>query len=328
MYHAKALQRLQVQVWERGKGWCSGMDFERIEARRRRREMQRRRAAVPGAAQERLRRVELERHAAQARAVEAAATAAEAKATAERRARWRTAWLAAWLTALLLGVAAGGSAGWFRQQKHQAANSKMTGDRALLTEGRRGRLTDVGRASEEWALDAERLVALDRNLAAVTKVQGQPADAAERLALAQHCRQSKQPPRAAARLYTEAFTAEPKLATDLCSGQQYNAACAVALAAGQGEGAMKLADEGHARLRQQALGWLRADLVALSKMAGDRTPQDRQFVVRALRHWHKSSDLASLRDKDALDKLPAAEREAWQQLWADVGALLQRAQEK
>jgi hypothetical protein len=38
--------------------------------------------------------------------------------------------------------------------------------------------------------------------------------------------------------------------------------------------------------------------------------------------------VTGLRDKAVLDKLPAAERDAWQRLWADVDALLRRAQEK
>jgi hypothetical protein len=39
-------------------------------------------------------------------------------------------------------------------------------------------------------------------------------------------------------------------------------------------------------------------------------------------------DADGLREKAALDKLPAAERDAWQRLWADVDALLKRTQEK
>jgi hypothetical protein len=35
-----------------------------------------------------------------------------------------------------------------------------------------------------------------------------------------------------------------------------------------------------------------------------------------------------VRDKAALDKLPAAERHAWQRLWANVVSLLKRANEK
>jgi hypothetical protein len=48
-------------------------------------------------------------------------------------------------------------------------------------------------------------------------------------------------------------------------------------------------------------------------------------VQETLRHWQQDSDLAGVRDKGALAKLPAAERDAWRKLWADVDALLKRA---
>jgi hypothetical protein len=57
-------------------------------------------------------------------------------------------------------------------------------------------------------------------------------------------------------------------------------------------------------------------------------PKDRQVMVQALQHWQKDSALAGLRDKDAVEKLPEAERDAWRKLWADVAALLKHAQEK
>jgi hypothetical protein len=40
---------------------------------------------------------------------------------------------------------------------------------------------------------------------------------------------------------------------------------------------------------------------------------------------HSNADLASVRDPEALDLLPEAERQAWQQFWAEVDALLQKA---
>jgi len=82
------------------------------------------------------------------------------------------------------------------------------------------------------------------------------------------------------------------------------------------------------KLRQQALDWLRADLIAWTKVLESAKPEARATVRQTLQHWQKDPDLAGLRDQAALDKLPAAERDAWQRLWADVGALLQRAQEK
>src|SRR5262249_32568580 len=45
----------------------------------------------------------------------------------------------------------------------------------------------------------------------------------------------------------------------------------------------------------------------------------------ALASWQQDSDLASIRDKDALDKLPAEDRAAFTTLWADVAALLKTA---
>jgi hypothetical protein len=48
----------------------------------------------------------------------------------------------------------------------------------------------------------------------------------------------------------------------------------------------------------------------------------------ALRHWQQDPDLAGLRDKHALAKLSPKERKAFAQLWADVAALLKKAEEK
>ena len=56
---------------------------------------------------------------------------------------------------------------------------------------------------------------------------------------------------------------------------------------------------------------------------GQRLP-----YAQALRHWQKDPALASLRDKDALAKLPEPERDTCRKLWAEVDALLERAQPK
>jgi len=55
----------------------------------------------------------------------------------------------------------------------------------------------------------------------------------------------------------------------------------------------------------------------------DKGPEKaRPAIFQQLRHWQKDDDLAGVRDKVPLARLPAAEREAWQQLWADVGKVL------
>ena len=48
-------------------------------------------------------------------------------------------------------------------------------------------------------------------------------------------------------------------------------------------------------------------------------------MQQVLRHWQKDPDLASVRDKEALAQLPEAERAAWQELWAEVETLRQKA---
>ena len=44
------------------------------------------------------------------------------------------------------------------------------------------------------------------------------------------------------------------------------------------------------------------------------------------RPLEEDTDLAGIRDKQELAKLPEAERKEWQSLWADVDALLKRTQ--
>ena len=51
-------------------------------------------------------------------------------------------------------------------------------------------------------------------------------------------------------------------------------------------------------------------------------------MQQALRHWQKDSDLASIRDTAALDKLPAEEQKAFAHLWADVAAMIKTVEEK
>jgi hypothetical protein len=79
------------------------------------------------------------------------------------------------------------------------------------------------------------------------------------------------------------------------------------------------------RLRKQALDWLRADLTAWTKVVSEDSPPGRTAVQQTLRHWQRDADLASVRDPAALARLPREERSAWERLWADVAALLERA---
>jgi tetratricopeptide (TPR) repeat protein len=179
--------------------------------------------------------------------------------------------------------------------------------------------------SAQWVTDAERLVRLEAKLPDVVAGKTTPTDKGELLGLLEVCRLKRRYV-AAGRLYGDAFSADPKLADDLKAGHRYDAACYAALAAaGQGTDAGKLDDQEQSRLRQQALAWLRADLEQWSKRLEGGKPEDRQVVRAKLERWQRNTDLAGVRDADALKKLSAQEQEAWRKLWADVAELLKKA---
>jgi tetratricopeptide (TPR) repeat protein len=180
--------------------------------------------------------------------------------------------------------------------------------------------------SAAWVYRAEQLAVLEASLPAYLRNERKPRDSEERLALILVCR-AKRFHHAAARLYADAFAAEPKLADDLKGGHRYNAACTAALAAaGHGADAAKLEDAAKAILRRQALDWLKADLTTCGKLLSSGPPQVRPSLVQTLRHWQQDSDLAGLRDTAALKELPAEERAACERLWVDVAALLKKAE--
>src|SRR5262249_25944204 len=131
------------------------------------------------------------------------------------------------------------------------------------------------------------------------------------------------------RLWAKALTGDPKLADDPRNAHRYNAACAAALAsAGQSKDEPPLDSTAKAKLRRQALDWLRGELTAWGKLLQSNAPQAPPAIVPALSHWQNDSDLAGIREAAALAKLPAEEQNGFTQLWADVAGLLKKAQEK
>src|SRR5262249_37063404 len=91
---------------------------------------------------------------------------------------------------------------------------------------------------------------------------------------------------AAVRLRAAAFALDPNMADDRKAHYRYSAACEAALAAaGHGKDVGDLSDKERARLRQQALDWLRADLAAHGKRLERGQPADRAEVRRDLQHW-------------------------------------------
>jgi tetratricopeptide (TPR) repeat protein len=179
--------------------------------------------------------------------------------------------------------------------------------------------------SAQWVRQAQEVAALESQLPAFLKGELEPQDTAQRLALVGVC-EAKKLWAAAARLYADAFAADPKQADGVHPGNRYDAARAAALAGcGQGQDAPAMAAE-RARWRRRALSWLQDHLAFTARHLASGAPKAREEVQGWLRHWQTDPDLAGIRDSAALARLPAEERAAWRKLWADVAALLKKAE--
>jgi tetratricopeptide (TPR) repeat protein len=166
----------------------------------------------------------------------------------------------------------------------------------------------------------ERLLELDQKLPSILKGTAQPRDAAEQVELAGICLVKKNPV-AAAHFFAAALKAQPQLAGE----HRYNAACAAVLAAtGRGQDADRLKDGEPARLRQQALDWLKSELADLKQQL-QANPNKSGMVKAKWQHWQMDTDLAGVRDPKELARLPEAEHREWQVFWGEVAALLKPA---
>jgi serine/threonine protein kinase/Flp pilus assembly protein TadD len=174
--------------------------------------------------------------------------------------------------------------------------------------------------SAQWVRHGERLIELDGQLPGFLEGTKAPASAGVRIELTQLCA-IKQLHGAAARFFEEAFADRPNLLT----AHRYNAACAAALAGcGRGEDAAKIDDGERARLRTQALRWLRDELTRWTKQLAANPKALRQRLGR----WQRDPNLAGVRAPESLAGLPRAERKDWQKLWDNVADTLARAQGK
>jgi len=171
--------------------------------------------------------------------------------------------------------------------------------------------------SAEWVRKAEKNADLEIKLLALLKGEYKPQDNNERLLLT-HVSHAKQMHRTTAKLYADAFAAEPEGADDLKMAGRYNAACSAALAAdGKGVDTANLDASEKKRLREQARLWLEAQHKQLAGMLASPSPRLWVKVRDDLGHWQQDSDLAGVRG-DALARLPEEERQAWQKLWSAI----------
>ena len=169
------------------------------------------------------------------------------------------------------------------------------------------------------------LLALEGSLPAIVQGKDKPAPA-DCLDLAELCFVKKHYA-TAARLYAEALAATPGLTEGLRAGHRFNAARAAALAGcRRGDDVAGLGESEQKDLRNQARDWLRLDLAAWARKVDTGTEADRIQAQKTLAPWRDDPALAGLRDADALERLPPAERQECQALWQEVAALLRLAQ--
>jgi tetratricopeptide (TPR) repeat protein len=172
----------------------------------------------------------------------------------------------------------------------------------------------------------------------------QPRDNDERMALLGIC-QAQGLHVAAARLYADAFKADPGLPDSLTAEcfhraaqpneapfdltEIFNAACryraarSAALAGcGLGKDGEKLSEAERARWRKQARNWLRAALAMWSGKLDHGSAFERSIAKGMLTNWQSEPDLTGIREPQALDDLAPDERKDCLALWQDVRASL------
>jgi serine/threonine-protein kinase len=191
--------------------------------------------------------------------------------------------------------------------------------------------------------EAEALILPD--LPAFLLGEYKPQENDERLALVGTC-QSQGRYHTAARLYAEAFTADPDLADNLTTECRYRsteeepfyervesvntearylaARCAALAGCGMGRDGAGLGRAERARWRKQARVWLRADMALWGKTLESGSEQDLALARKMLTHWQVEPDQAGIRDLKALDEASAEERNECFALWDEVAAVLRR----
>lgn len=148
------------------------------------------------------------------------------------------------------------------------------------------------------------------NLQAFLSGHYQPQDNAERIGMIGATTEMGDY-RRTAQLYADAFAADPSLTADPALPTSYRAACAAVMATGSEN--LELARQ-----------WLNDDLTQKIAALPKADPQTRAGFELQLGRWQIDPDLASVREPAALAQMPTSDRLAWQQLWNNVAAAMNR----
>jgi serine/threonine protein kinase/tetratricopeptide (TPR) repeat protein len=172
--------------------------------------------------------------------------------------------------------------------------------------------------------EAQRLIL--PNLPAFLEGKYQPQDNDERLALVGECQFTNRSA-ALARLFADAFTADPKLAEDTPPRHRWKAARAAALAgSGHGEDAAHLEESEKKKWRSQGKQWLLADLDIYKQILAVNPTGNGNVLRFVLKECQTDPDLAGLFEPAELEKLSADERKEWLAIWDEVRSLAKRVE--
>jgi len=171
----------------------------------------------------------------------------------------------------------------------------------------------------------------------------QPQNNSERLTLLGAC-QFHDRWEAAARLYADAFAADPSLAERLittgfsrfpwkqatmdpfdvlCAYSRFGAArCATLASCRSANDRDNLGEEDRIRWRRQALEWLQGDLKVWEKLLSTGSAMERDIAKQMLNRWTSDPDLASIREADALNCVPADQADECRAFWEAVKVAL------
>ena len=220
------------------------------------------------------------------------------------------------------------------QRKALAANAAHPKYRQFLTnhltllilaaegQGRADVAIEARRELAELAAADPAKAILDEHLAAVLEAKETPRNDTERLQLAYRANE-KGLHASSARLFAQAFANDPSLVEDRQTQHAYNAACVAALAGcGQGNDSPPPDEAARAKLRRQALDWLKAELAAWAKTLDSSPPEMKARISATLKHWKADTDLSGIREEKGLSSLSQEERAQLVQLWKDVDHLL------
>jgi serine/threonine protein kinase/Flp pilus assembly protein TadD len=163
--------------------------------------------------------------------------------------------------------------------------------------------------SGQWVQECQRYLHLEAKLPAMLRGEQTPSRE-EASDLVQLCLWKRR--------YAAAAGFAAKVYTDRTEPPRLGAFAAARAGCGQSEDAAELSDKERARLRGQALEWLRADMAAWKARLATGKPQEREAAQRFVDECLYGPSLAALREASTLELLPAAERQEWRRFWAEI----------